>query len=65
MGKDLNAFIRVFRMLPQFLAPLAKGQQAIVMALCPSCVRPSVSLSVHACVRASVNSCFKKLLRNY
>ena len=38
----------------QFLAPLAEGQQAIVMALCPSCVR------------ASVNSSFKKLLlRNY
>ena len=31
----------------QFLAPLAKGQQAIVMVLCPSCVR----LSVRACVR--------------
>ena len=30
-----------------FLAPLAKGQRAIVMALCPSCVRPFV----RACVR--------------
>ena len=29
------------------LAPLAEGQRAIVMALCPSCVRPSV----RACVR--------------
>ena len=45
-----------------FLAPLAKGQRAIVMALCPLCVRPFVCL----CVRASVNSSFKKLLlRNY
>ena len=25
-----------------FLAPLAKGQRAIVMALCPLCVRPCV-----------------------
>ena len=40
-----------------FLAPLAEGQRAIVMALCPS--------FVHACVRPSVNSSFKKLLRNY
>ena len=32
---------------PDFLAPLAKGQRAIVMALCPSSVRPSVL----ACVR--------------
>ena len=30
-----------------FLAPLAEGQRAIVMALCPSCVRPSV----RPCVR--------------
>ena len=30
-----------------FLAPLAKGQQAIVMALCPLCVRPSM----YACIR--------------
>ena len=37
-----------FSQTSQFLAPLAKGQQAIVMALCPSCVRP---LSVHPCVR--------------
>ena len=33
------------------LAPLAKGQQAIVMALCPSClrsfVRPSVRPSIY------------------
>ena len=35
----------------QFLAPLAEGQRAIVMALCPSCVRPSVSAYVRACVR--------------
>ena len=26
----------------RFLAPLAEGQRAIVMALCPSCVRPFV-----------------------
>ena len=26
----------------QFLAPLAVGQRAYVMARCPSCVRPSV-----------------------
>ena len=25
-----------------FLAPLAEGQRAIVMALCPLCVRPCV-----------------------
>ena len=30
-----------------FLAPLAEGQRAIVMALCPSCVHPFV----RACVR--------------
>ena len=33
-----------------FLAPLAKGQRAIVRALCLSCVRLSICLSVHACV---------------
>ena len=37
------------------LAPLAEGQRAIVMALGPSCVRPSVRSSV----RASVNFFFK------
>ena len=37
----------------QFLAPLANGQEAIVMVLCPS---------IHPSVRASVNSSFKKLL---
>ena len=52
------------------LAPLAKGQRAIVMALCPSWVRPAVSpygqLAVRLCMRVSVNSSFKKLfLRNY
>ena len=31
----------------QFLAPLAEGQRAIVMALGPSCVRSSVSACVH------------------
>ena len=37
----------------QFLAPLAKGQQAIVMALCPSSVK-TIRLSIHACVRPKV-----------
>ena len=36
-----------------FLAPLAKGQRAIVMALCPSCVCLFVRQSVGACVHAS------------
>ena len=36
---------------PWFLAPLAEGQQAIVMALFPSCVRPLSRPSVRACVR--------------
>ena len=31
-----------------FLAPLAVGQRAYVMARCPSCVRPSVRPSVRA-----------------
>ena len=48
--------------LALLLAPVAKGQRTIVMALCPSCIH----LIVHACVRPSVNSSFKKLLRrNY
>ena len=52
---------RVIARNKQFLAPLAKGQRAIVMALCPSCL----CLSVRPCVRVSVNSSFKKLfLRN-
>ena len=55
---------------PWFLAPLAEGQRAIVMALCQSCmpasVRPSVCPCMCAWVLASVNSSFKKLLlRNY
>ena len=33
-----------------FLAPLAEGQRAIVMALCPSCVHLFVRQSVRACV---------------
>ena len=50
----------------QFLAPLAEGQQAIVMVLCPSCVHPAIRLSVRPSVCAPVNSSFKKLpLRNY
>ena len=44
-----------FDQIQPFLAPLAEGQRAIVMALCPSCVR--------SCVRKLF---FKKLLlRNY
>ena len=34
-----------------FLAPLAIGQQTYVMACCPSCVHPSVLVSVHPSVR--------------
>ena len=46
-----------------FLAPLAEGQRAIVMAWGR---RASVHPSVRASVRASVNFFFKKLLlRNY
>ena len=39
-----------------FLAPLAVGQRAYVMARCPSCVRPSVRPSVRPCVRPSVRA---------
>ena len=39
----------------QFLAPLAVGQRAYVMARCPSSVRPSV--------RPCINFFFKHLLR--
>ena len=46
-----------------FLAPLAVGQQAYVMARCPSCVRPSVRASVRPSVRPCVNFFFKHLLR--
>ena len=54
----LKEFAAVFPFCATFLAPLAEGQRAIVMALCPSCV--------HSSVRASVNFFFKKLLlRNY
>ena len=35
-----------------FLAPLAVGQRAYVMARCPSCVRPSARPSVRPSVRA-------------
>ena len=35
-----KCFQRVY--VSDVLAPLAEGQQAIVMAFCPSCVRPSV-----------------------
>ena len=46
---DLVLPCNTFRMLV-LLAPLAEGQQAIVM-LCPSCVCPSLSPSVCECVR--------------
>ena len=40
----------------EFLAPLAKGQRAIVMALCLSWVRPFIRPSVHCpSVHPSVN----------
>ena len=45
--KDFNPFPNK----PSFLALLAEGHRAIVMALCPLCVRTSVSLAVRACVR--------------
>ena len=44
-GLDYIALGKFFKVL-FLLAPLAKGQRAIVMALCPSCVRPFV----RACV---------------
>ena len=44
-----------------FLAPLAECQRAIVMALCPSCVRPLVRSSVRPSVRPSVCACVRKL----
>ena len=44
---DKEKFLNSFPNKTWFLAPLAEGQQAIVMALCPSCVR----LSVRPCVR--------------
>ena len=37
-GKDKMLVTSIF----SFLAPLAKGQWAIVMALCPSCICPSI-----------------------
>ena len=50
-----------------FLAPLAEGQRAIVMAWWRRAwVRVCVHASVRSSVRASVNFFFKKLhLRNY
>ena len=37
-----------------FLAPLAEGQRAIVMALCPSCAPQFIRLSVRPCVCARI-----------
>ena len=48
--KRVNSNIDAFNPFPNkpwFLAPLDEGQRAIVMALCPPCVRPFV----RACVR--------------
>ena len=42
----------------KFLAPLAEGQQAIVMALCLSCVPSSVLVSVCSSLRWSVGKLF-------
>ena len=59
-------YLFYFRFDIYVLAPLAKGQRAIVMVLCRSSVCPSVPLSVRPSVRASINSSFKKLvLGNY
>ena len=57
---DLNHYILVelektLSKKNEFLAPLAVGQRAYVMARCPSCVC--------ACVRPCVNFFFKHLLR--
>ena len=70
VGKGEIAHFEQFHLYPRcfhkaFLAPLAKGQRAIVMGLCPSCavrpsIWPSVCLAVRPCVRASVISSFKK-----
>ena len=35
------------KLLEQFIAPLAEGQRAIVMALCPASICPSVRPFVH------------------
>ena len=42
-----GASLKSFPNKPWFLAPLAKGQRAIVMVLCPSCIRAFVSPCVH------------------
>ena len=42
---NVNTIVRIL-----FLVPPAEGQRAIVMALCPSCVRLSFRTSVRACV---------------
>ena len=60
MGKEENAGYLHFLLFPQCF------QKRSFLALASElfswhCVRPSV----HVCVRASINSSFKKLLRNY
>ena len=44
VGKGENAGHQHFLLFPQFFAALAKGQQAIVKALCPLCTHLSVRL---------------------
>ena len=48
--KNLPANNQTFTGTP-LLAPLAEGQRAISMGLCPSCVRPFVRSCVRECVR--------------
>ena len=54
-----NFFSKTIYWISLFLAPLAVGQRAYVMARCPSSVRASVRPSVRPCV----NFFFKHLLR--
>ena len=54
MGKGKFARIEQFLHFPQFLAPLAEGQRAIVMAW-------GRRASVRPCVRASVRASVRKL----
>ena len=46
---------------PWFLAPLAEGQRATVIALCPSPVHSSVRLLVRASIRLLVHASVRKL----
>ena len=64
VGKAENAALQNqhFLLFPQFLAPLAVGQWAYVMAHCPLCVCLSVCACMCVCVRLCVNFFFKHLL---